>query len=1054
LRQVVDYFTGLFVCLAAFAGYQIFAAPFLVPHDLPPLPEVKEQPMVVLDPEVAALFPAGAWQLNASHQVSAETGTFLYEKSEQLAPNKWRLFPVTMLVQRGPSERTILIDAAEGVVEFSGSLDSLDSGSSPITNGHLAGTVKVYSPPTRITTNSISPEFADNALYATARDVRINRREIRTTESVELKYGSMLVKGRDLTIHLSGSLGRSTDAILERMELIYLEYLEIPLKEGGLWQPLASAKPLNTGVASRSVLSGVGSRNDGQPTARLSMVCQGKLDFHFESLLLLLSGSRVQLTHQIEGYAADNVLCKRLEVQFARADKTVVSNSRHRVRRLVAQGTVEQPVILDAPSMISSGRAESIEVNFPVDGSEAVLELRGERPVELAHRGLTLEVPDLEYHFSQTNPEQVGTLRCKSPGGQLKLQPSDSLPLRQLRWQGKLQLSPLKGMHRLWIPGNVEGETIDGGLLRAEEIQYLFSVQTNPENPSAATEIFPRRLTLKSSPSVGNVKVDLPWIYLEQKEIDLFFEPGTTSSGSVAATRGPPLLGLGNPEPNEQLRKPSRIVSESLYGQIQLTHGEVSGFDLSARRNIRLETEISGTPSPSMLASARQPLPLVVTGEELRAIHLPSKQTLEISGQPAKIELADGFAEGPRVFANVHANRLELDRGGEVRIPQAWLAPQGSVSSQSLEWTIAPHLRFRGPLVFDGRILEATQVDLHGALRDSGGPIWQFATQGQILQVGFKQPISFLDWQLAQANVVDRVVLAGETNQVIVDGSSWRGEARESRHWFQTSHLVYMPDTGMLHGAPGEYRLWSLRENAQGGTMPSFFGTAPMVTSHLIYHQELIAMVPQKKLEFRRAVRVATGPANSWDQSIDVRRLEQPLLGQGILDCDRLTVAPSLDASGRQADVDGWEIQGDGGVGGIGVDVHAESGRFKAKGDRFRYMSDKDLLVLDGRADAPVEISSLPGNAGAFFGSGTYSSISVRPRKLEIADAQPLQATIQVGPPQAPSSSQASETSADPVAGTRSLSPSQRETRPAKTVDSPLKRLPRFPNPLDRLRGR
>ncbi len=48
--------------------------------------------------------------------------------------------------------------------------------------------------------------------------------------------------GRDLTIHVAGPTtpggrGGQPAAVLDRMELIYLDELVMPLEDGGLWDP-------------------------------------------------------------------------------------------------------------------------------------------------------------------------------------------------------------------------------------------------------------------------------------------------------------------------------------------------------------------------------------------------------------------------------------------------------------------------------------------------------------------------------------------------------------------------------------------------------------------------------------------------------------------------------------------------------------------------------------------------------------------------------------------------------------------------------------------------
>ncbi len=995
-RKIRDYLTALLACSLAFAIYRFAAAPFLEPPETPEIAYEAELPEAPADPELQRFFPPDSWQLRAPRQLASQAGTLIFEKLTQLDGKTWKLEPVTLLVRGRDRKRPLLIEAPKAEIEFAGSLDALGNHDSPITAGQLLGNVHIYSPP--------SAPGANDQLIAEASNVWINHREIKTTESVRMKLGDTEAVGRDFTIHLSGKTGKADGPQLDRVELIYLDHLSMPLPEGGLWEPLPGAPRTTSGtdLATEAKLSAPGAK----PPGLLRVDCQGRLTYSFETFLLELVGREVNLRHQVYGYMPDTIRCERLSLRLHDPDARPTNKPKWAtfVRRIEARGS---PVIIDAPTVLASGRANHMIIDFEHGPNETSLEMYGEQAVQLGHRGISLQVPHaLTYRFPQADVPRLGTLLTDG-GGTLTVDPGSGMPLRELQWQGKLQLLPddqVPDQEKLWIDGGFTAFTHDQGTIRGDTLYFQFLQSYQPAGDGKDGQkltIVPRFLRLSMTPTEyagrdpRRVVIDLPQGYFAQERINIDFkhidpseipadqEPVLSLNRATGSQNGPRVNEPNGrpPSPNDTTPRP-RVLSEWLDAEVTLAGDRIVAYDLSAQKQVRIEHQME-------YGGAMHPV--AVQSDDLRIIESAKDSRFQVRGQPARIQFADGFAEGSTIGINAAEDLIWIDREGEIRVPTPFLAGQQDRNQpSSWAWTLPPQIRFRGRMVLRERIMDAVAVQIHGSGQSrNDSAIWQFTAQSDSLRMTLTSPLNLRQQRTGKTPPPAEVQQISLLGAVAVDASGWEGELRKSRHRLETTRLNFEPMTSTITGEPGNYRLWSLRENTEANAPNDFLGNAPLLASHLIYHQQMRGDLQRRRLDFIRAVRLGIGPAQTWEQSLDVSKIEVPTMGQAILDCDQLSVFSSPQIAGTSAPrLNGaplpYEVEGLGGVAFRGL---SQKGLFSGTCNRFNYATSKDLLIMEGQNTAPVVfVRQLPG--GTKNDVLSAYSLSVRPREMEIVDVQ------------------------------------------------------------------
>ena len=301
LRQYLIAFAILSVLAIA---YQLTVTPLMQP---PPVETVAmaEDPILQADDSLSDVFPEGSWQLGPCKQLQTAEGMLLFQNWEQTNDDQWKLWPVSVVIGRGMSARRstapVILDAAAGAeIKFTESLDVMSGGAPPIDRGRMMGEVHIY---------RRGEPGEDDPIDIRTANVGIDARKIWTTEAIEMNVGRARMLGRDLTIYLAGPAAPggssgNVSTVLDRMELIYLDELVMPLQSGGLWRataPTAEA-PDRTPTAIASDRS-----------AMISIACGGRVEYDFALDQLTLRDS-VSLVHHVPGKLADRFDCNALQL--------------------------------------------------------------------------------------------------------------------------------------------------------------------------------------------------------------------------------------------------------------------------------------------------------------------------------------------------------------------------------------------------------------------------------------------------------------------------------------------------------------------------------------------------------------------------------------------------------------------------------------------------------------------------------------------------------------------------------------------------------------------
>jgi len=341
-QRLKQYLMALLVLSAVCAVYQLTFVAWLKPEPLPPL-QFATAPALRTNESLGNLFPPGAWQLGNCKRLQTRDGALLFENWSQIGDDQWKLWPITVVLGL-ESDSPLILDAQEGAeIKFSESLDVMSGGAPPIERGRMIGQVRI-----RTVGKGFPGAIGDDTapaeqLEILSSDFGIDYRKIWTTQPIIVRMGNLRLEGRDLTLHLAPMGGFKPGnedglSILNRMELIYLDQLVVPLPNGGLWRldsrgesgpadasgagsagnqaadPGSGTPPVSMGGTGPSGTAPAA----GQPVTGVSQAvlrCAGSVEFLFASNELILR-DRVRLEHQVD-QTVDVFACEKLKLQFA-----------------------------------------------------------------------------------------------------------------------------------------------------------------------------------------------------------------------------------------------------------------------------------------------------------------------------------------------------------------------------------------------------------------------------------------------------------------------------------------------------------------------------------------------------------------------------------------------------------------------------------------------------------------------------------------------------------------------------------------------------------------
>jgi hypothetical protein len=1003
---VIDYLKALTLCLVAAIGYRWTVLPLVEPPT-GNLVEVDGGMQELTNPDLGHIFAADAWQMNNPKVLRAEWGWLLFQNWEQDAPDRWRVSPVSIVMESDAAGENlnprapVLLDAPAGaVIEFAEPLNMITGAAPAIKGGQLLGEVHIFTQKRQPDSNyQVARAFDDESFDLVTSNVRIDNRQIRSAEEVRLQVGQAKLSGRDLTIKLAagGNVPTTADgplSVLDSLELIYLDELVIPLADGPLWQPM---NPQSGGAH----LPESPQRQITQDT-RCTVECDGRVVFDFTTFVLKLS-QRVEFKHFWATDLYDSFECRSLDIHLVDPFVSTkqkgpnptdpLARVRQRLKRIVARGA---PVQADVPS--ANSRLTADEIVIDAEKGEFRMASNDSRDggrIDLQYGDFHIAIPRMTYRINPTAPDRLGTLISEGSGTVSISDPSN--PLRSVTWNQTLQILPQDVGYLAWVAGAVKAQLRDGGTADADDILLAFDlVPARPasENIVSAT---PARdeFVVDKFRARGNVSLDTSQLAAKTDTLLLLFEHLADQSedvggGAIGGTAGPKLNPASGPRQKFWLQSPDEaagasnvstavapiarprptLAGDAITANLMIAGGEIVAQDLSVVKNVRLDHE---------LQTANGVVPLVYTGDSLRLITGSGDDRIQITGEPARIDLGSGFFEGPLVVVSGKQNEVSIRDRGTFQVPIAVL-PRGQ--GDSVRWLNPPRCDFTGELTFDGRLVEITDdVKLSGrVIVGQQQETWDIQAKAPRLEIVLDRDVNVTKPTDAREAAVDRISLVGDQTDVLLVATQLDPRFQPlGRHVLNNPRLDFYAATGDLRGqGPGWYRSWT--PSTEDSPLRSIAPPGSLLATHLIYNGGLDGNLANKEIGFQRGVRVGFSAVDRWDQMIDAATMTQLALNQGTVDCDRLQLGVAATGQTNPSENLPWEIQA---LGGVAFRMMTQRGMVDGTAARAAFDAGNDLFVLEGTPQryAVVRNATLTGQPRF---NVEMQSFTLRPATLEI----------------------------------------------------------------------
>jgi hypothetical protein len=938
---------------------------------------------------VSDLFPQGSWQRQSPTQLQTPDAMLLFEHWEQIKDNDdnetsgWRLWPITVVMGRGMSSELepdpIVLESNDGAtITFDGSLDMMAGGAPPIRRGRLIGDVK------------ISRLQSDRPIRLETSEVNIDRKKIWTTEQIQLQMGDVRMVGRDLTVNLTSTSSLSkTNQTPEpdRLELIYLDELTLPLEE--------SDDPKSGGV--------------------ISIGCSGLVEYDFALDTLQLTDAVRLMRTAVDG-TRDQFDCDQLQMAINRP--TANSAPRELISDWISSVTATgSPLVADMPSWDLGVKADTL--NW--DSKKGRLAATGERGIEIRRGEIRARLASLHYEFDAANPTAIGTTVVDGVG--LIEMAGNDVPLRWARWKRRLEIRPTIGNDssstkqtrvpiEIFVDGGFEAQTVDGGTMTADTVQGVLT--PDPANTKAW---LPERFDVRD-----NIRLDTAQIAVVADQLRLYFadDPSPSTPQSAQATTSMGQL-VRQPQDDQSPTAPVARSRPTIQGRTINAQVMRSASGMTARKlSVVDDVVVSHT-----LLTGGVAMPARLTGKVLQFVNDGGSDILQLKsdgGEPAKLELGDGFFIGPEIQVRPLENLIWINDAGEFRIPST-LLPTGTPSRDpqadtlrisqstpsSIQWINPPHCLWRGEMLFDGKSARLTGgVDIDASLVQNQSP-WDIKLRGETLQVDLSQPIELRSVDSMKAATVSQLSLLGSEQRPVFAEAIGRdaNQAQISRHLFHAERLTLQPSktqSSMLEGiGPGWYRGWmAAKDDAsydpnQDSNQSTLINNGESLTGvHLVFQERMVADLSRQDLHFQSGVRVAMQNVESWDSVLEASQIIEPAIGTKLLNCDRLRM--SVDRSAPRVPgiqpPPAWEVQAEGG---IAFQTRSENGLLHGTAALATYSANKDLFTARGVPGQPATINQVrpDGTPGA---NGELELFAIRPSTMKVESAVFLRVNVSGNP--------------------------------------------------------
>ncbi|WP_413431970.1 hypothetical protein [Crateriforma spongiae] len=857
MQHSKDYFLALGVLIAAALTYQTATDWLLRPPQIESVP-MAEQASLRPRESLAYLFPEDAWQRGTCQQLQMRDAVLLFGELIRDEGNRMTAKPVTVVYGRDlaidRAERPLILEAETAEIEFDGSLnlDSMGENAPPIKTANLIGNVHVHGGAPSLSKATAVPATDSPAIDIRTSYISVDRQKIWTTQQIDMSFGDVKLVGRDLTLHLMEAAGPAADnlqSIVDRMELIYLDQLTVPMRD--------------------------------MPGSVLSMESGGGIEFDFGVNELTLHDS-VAFVLQTPGQDDDRFDCAELTLTL----RDPLNRKLRRegpldwISQVQAVGSSDAPASLYMPSrgfglvaddIFFDAQRGVLRVSNPRETSnDASANSQQTKLVTMRYNGIVAGLQQMVYEFDPRQPRVLGRLLAAG-AGRIRIEMENS-PVRHLAWSEGLEIKPTETRHHAATPldapagtlitrGSAGGTSIDGEsgppiTLAATQVNVDGNVQAILSAGGAFSaahvrcDLQPSRFSDDETSLVPSgfiakeaVLLDTPTIRAMTDSLTLVFQevdPAATKTDSMLSTTGRETGGSGATSsdtsgvrrwvvqpgpadgPAEPVARPRpEIAGRQIAAKLRIADRDLTAEDLSVRGDVRLTHVVN---------VGQQALDAVLQGDQLRLTGGGGSERISLfSGpnRPARLDLGDGFFAGPALHIRPMDNVVEINEAGQFQMPTAIL-PSGLAGEPadakddgqppSLKWTTAPRCHFAGGMIFDGRQIRLRGgVTIDAAMTHRDQP-WQFQLRGDSLVADLTDGVQLRDMKTLRQATLARVSLLREGDlpvSIEAVSNNVNGQT-QSRHLLRAPSLVYLPDSGgqLLAEGPGAYWAWLLQEKA------------------------------------------------------------------------------------------------------------------------------------------------------------------------------------------------------------------------------------------------
>jgi len=407
------------------------------------------------------------------------------------------------------------------------------------------------------------------------------------------------------------------------------------------------------------------------------------------------------------------------------------------------------------------------------------------------------------------------------------------------------------------------------------------------------------------------------------------------------------------------------------------------------------------------------PWPFTATGESMRLSQRTQDATdITIVGQQgrdAKVMIGSGWVVAKELKLMQSENQFWIDHPGELVIPQEVLqrsksqpihslvslpnavggftpAPTlGTPKEDELVWRKLPRLTWGKRMTFDGRTARfGGGVSIDCLIETDRDTLWHILAQADQMTVDMEQPVTLRNSGNANPTSTAQVaVIRLEGNVDIQTAQTDHRNNRRSLEHMKLPQLDFMvPTQSWIGQGPGE--LWSRRLAASNPLQTGVAATAPPVSPaanessdnkqciHLSFMGRFEGAMALRTVSFYDRIEALIGPIASWDDEINVHKVERLGRNQSRLISDRVHIFDGSGLSYNQAPAgsrapvnkSAWEVEAQSRV---KMESNTESGEINIEADSLKYAANNDTVRIGGSPRQSALISRVQSyNASPF----------------------------------------------------------------------------------------